>query len=317
MAFQDFVRDSGLKVLAMVRLSQCDYSVILYLLNCAASGLDELITTEQELGSLIGFSEREIHSSLMELRERCMVNLHFSENNYHSDRQSFRIGLEYDMDRWNLKFDREVTMPDAIVFPFRRGSAGFQVFEGSKKDNGQENHGIAITKATPTWKRILDTYCQFTALDDDELKRAERDAQILVDTHPVDQVLLMVRHFGGRIPTLSLLASAWQHYQSVYEEETEKVDFSEARQKHLELDNRLREAVDTLLEKAQELNLNEEETTVLEILSKHRHPRRQLFWAYQSRSRYPNLQQFFHDNSHQMLPVTSSGNVWKKRPHQD
>ena len=65
------------------------------------------------------------------------------------------------------------------------------------------------------------------------------------------------------------------------------------------------------------LKLNDEEVTVLEILFNHRHPRRQLFWAYQTRSRYPNLKQFFEDNSFLMLPVTSSGAIVKKRPHQD
>jgi hypothetical protein len=57
MLFKTFVGESGLKVLAMARLSQCEYSVMLHLLNCAASGLDELITTERELSVLIGYDE--------------------------------------------------------------------------------------------------------------------------------------------------------------------------------------------------------------------------------------------------------------------
>jgi hypothetical protein len=133
---------------------------------------------------------------------------------------------------------------------------------------------------------------------------------MLVDTHPVDQILLMLRHFGARIPTLSLLASSWQHYQEIFEDETQKVDMLGARQKHLELDDKVRQQAQALLENNAELT--EEERTVLNILIRHRHPRRQLFWAYQLRSRYTNLASFFADNVGLMLSVTSSGAVVKR-----
>ena len=51
---------------------------------------------------------------------------------------------------------------------------------------------------------------------------------------------------------------------------------------------------------------------MLNILIRHRHPRRQLFWAYQLRSRYTNLSSFFADNVALMLSVTSSGTVVKR-----
>ena len=61
-----------------------------------------------------------------------------------------------------------------------------------------------------------------------------------------------------------------------------KVDLAEARHKHLEQDHRLHDAVEILLNQATELNLDEEEKSVLNILFNHRYPRRQLFWAYQA-----------------------------------
>ena len=39
--FKRFMKESGFKVLALARLSQCEYSIMLYLLNCAVSGLDQ------------------------------------------------------------------------------------------------------------------------------------------------------------------------------------------------------------------------------------------------------------------------------------
>ena len=74
---------------------------------------------------------------------------------------------------------------------------------------------------------------------------------------------------------------------------------------------KLREQAESLMMKTDK-ELSEEERTVLQILVKHRHPRRQLFWAYQVRTRYPNLGSFFADNVSLMLSVTSAGTVVKK-----
>ena len=42
MSFQNFINASGFKVLAMARLSECQYSLVLYLFNCNASGMGSL-----------------------------------------------------------------------------------------------------------------------------------------------------------------------------------------------------------------------------------------------------------------------------------
>ena len=314
MAFQEFVTDSGLKVLAMARLSECEYSIVLYLLNCSVSGLTQIITTEQELASLIGYDEETLDHAITTLTERNIINIKYGEHHQPADRRSIRIGMRWTTSEWLLNFDEDVTSQDAIVFPFRRDS-NLTVLPNVQNESKKPT----IKQPRPTWKRIVDAFNKGRddVNEDEGEEKAERDAKILIDTHPVDQVLIMLRHFGDRIPTLSLLASSWQHYQSIFEEETEKVDLMEARHKHHELDHRLRDAVELLLKQKSSLKLNDEEITVLEILFNHRHPRRQLFWAFQTRSRYPNLKIFFEENSFLMLPVTSSGNVVKKRPHQD
>ncbi|SME97185.1 hypothetical protein [Pseudobacteriovorax antillogorgiicola] len=312
MAFQDFVTESGLKILAMARLSQCEYSVVLYLLNCSVSGLTQLITTEQEFASLIGYDEETLDRAMTNLAERNIISIKYGEYHQPADRRSIRVGMKWDTNEWQLTFDEDVTSQDAIVFPFRRDS-NLTVLPSTETQTPTIKHPL------PTWKRIVEAYLEGRdeELADEAMDKAERDAKILIDTHPVDQVILMLRHFGDRVPTLSLLASSWQHYQSIFEEETEKVNLMEARHKHHELDHRLRDSVDLLLKQKSSLKLNDEEITVLEILYNHRHPRRQLFWAYQTRARYPNLKSFFEDNSFLMLPVTSSGAVVKKRPHRD
>lgn len=308
--FFRFVRNSGFKVLAMARLTSCEYSIVLYLINCESSGLDQLVTTEAELASLIGRERRELRDGLTNLKQRNIVKLHYGEVTHTPERDSFGLAFQFDFTRWILDFEPDVTAHDAIVFPFRRhGVAKLQVFEGQKRD-------VSPNDTTPTWRRVLDSFLAGRSLDDSDLERAEEDSRILVETHPVDQVLLMIRHFGLRIPTLSLLASAWQHYQGLFESETQKVDMLEARQKHVEFDNVVRRDAQDLLDRHEDLELSEEEVTVLQILTKHQHPRRQLFWAYQLRSRYPKLEKFFEEHASLMLSVTTSGIV-RRRPNQD
>jgi hypothetical protein len=311
MPFQTFMTESGFKVLAMARLGSCEYSICLYLLNCAVSNMHELITTEKEFASLVGAEEEVLHAAMQNLIDRNIVHVKVHDSGQPKGRQSLRIGLQYNIHLWQLNFDKDVTSHDAVLFPFKRESNVRYLH-----DRDQSDITPTIKHPLPTWKRILEAFMEGRDdINDQEILNAERDAKILVDTHPVDQVLIVVRHFGTRIPTLSLLA--WHHYQTLFEEETEKVDILEARHKHIELDHRLRDSVELLLQQKQEMKLTDEEISVLEMLFNHRHPRRQLFWAYQSRGRYPHLTEFFAQNSFLMLPVTSSGTIFKKKPHQD
>ena len=324
--FRRFIKQSGFKVLALARLGQCEYSVMLYLLNTAVSGLDHIITTETELASLIGYDDDTLRAALGGLAGKNVIRLHYGDlSGGDPDKSSLRIGLQYDMNKWIMDYEREATSQDAVVFPFRRqGHANLQLFDGQKKDKSplrkpQDSESI-------TWQRVLDSFVLGRSVDEEEHEQAEAAARMLVETHPVDQVLLMIRHFGQRIPTLSLLASSWQHYQEIFESETQKVDMLGARQKHQELDQKVRDQATALIEAAMATvtgpqaagsappmkDLTDEEKTVLQILKKHRHPRRQLFWAYQVRSRYPNLAAFFADNVGLMLPVTTSGSVVRR-----
>jgi hypothetical protein len=310
MAFLGFVRESGLKILALAGLSPCEYSIMLYLLNAAASGLNEFITTERELASLIGYDEETLIKGLESLEKSNLIKMRGGDNNSQlSDRASIRIGIQYDTSRWEFRHDNDVTSQDAVVFPFRRGR-NFQVLGGT--ETTVQSPLQTKSKKTATWQRVIDAFMEDRDPEEEDREKLERDAKVLVETHPVDQVLLMLRHFGHRIPTLSLLASSWQHYQEIFEEENHKIDLQEARQKHHELDIRLKDTVTLLLEKKEKLGLSDEEVGVLEILSRHRHPRRQLFWAYQARGRYPLLKEFFDEASKYMLPVTTHGSVVKK-----
>jgi hypothetical protein len=308
MNFKSFIKQSGFKVLALARLNECEYSLFLYLLNCSVSGLDDLVTTDNELASLIGVSQQKVQDALENLSTRQIIRLHYGET-LNRDSQSLRLGIQFNMKKWQLDYDSDVTVSDAVVFPFRRRAT-----PNLSIVNPQVAKVDPEKTQTETWRRVLTSFVQGRSFDDTEIEMAEENAKVLVQTHPVDQVLLFIRHFGKRIPTLSLLASAWYHYQEQFEEETQKIDLLEARQKHSEQDQQVREQAQLMLAASDELGLSEDERIVLEVLSRHRHPRRQLFWAYQMRMNYPNLDGFFRDNAGLMLPVTSGGQVVRKAP---
>jgi hypothetical protein len=308
--FARFMHESGFKVLALAKLSECEYSIILYLFNCAVSGLDQIITTQSELASLTGYDDDIVNRSMGSLAAMNIVRVHYGDSaGVDPTNVSMRVYIQYQVSKWVISNEVEQSSHDAVVFPFRRqGQSNLQVLDGEKKDPKLRRAG----EEHSTWKRVYESFANGRELSNEDQDQAMDAARVLVDTHPVDQVLLMIRHFDQRIPTLSLLASSWQHYQEQFEEETQKVDLLGARQKHHELDQKIREQARTLLDDVEKKELGEEEKTVLQILLKHRHPRRQLFWAYQLRSRYPGLSSFFSDNMGLMLSVTTGGIVVKK-----
>lgn len=302
-----FLKEAGLKVLAVAHLSQVQYSLMLYILNTAVSGLDSFVSNESELANLIGYTEEEVEEALRSLALRNLVKIRTGDHRQ-KERNSIQITLQYDLSRWEIDVHASsANSQDAVVFPFRRqGVANLRVLDGERQSRQDRTEA-------PTWQRIVDHFMAGQELNPDEHESATKDARVLVETHPVDQILILIRHFGSRIPTLSLLASAWHHFQELFEAETQKVDLLEARSKFHELDEKVRQSATSYLGEHRE-TLNADEKTVLEILMGHRHPRRQLFWAYQMRSRYANLNTFFEELASYMLPVTSGGNIVKRPP---
>lgn len=314
MSVQSFYRESGFKLLALAKLSQCEYSVVLYLLNCAVSGLDHIITTENELALALHREPIDIRDAIGNLTSRGMIRVGYGDLTQAPKVQSMRLSMQFDTHKWQHENGDSRTSHDALVFPFRRqGATNLHVLDGHRRDTGRdrERHNHRQAEAH-TWQRVLESFIRNRSLDDAELTTSEVAARTLCETHPVDQVILMLRHFGPRIPTLSLLASSWQHFQLLFEEETQKVDMLEARQKHMELDQKVRDFATEYYGRKDDLDLTEEEQAVLQILSSHRHPRRQLFWAWQMRNRYPNLAKFFDETSGLMLSVTGTGTVVRK-----
>lgn len=309
---QRFLRESGLKVLAVSRMNSCEYSIVMYLLNAAMTGLENLITTESELGSIIGHSPREVRQAIEELESRHIIKSRYGDGSQTPKFQSLSLGLQWDLSRWKLGLKEVPSHHEAVILPFRRGFPKLSVVEGKRHEDHADRPLIHKAHSDEdTTQRITDAFSRGRDLDEHERKINRQIAAALGAAHPVDQILLMIRHFDHRIPTLSLLASNWDHYVEQYENEHQKLDLFGQRQKQHELDQKVREAAQYALERREQLDLSDEEMQVLDLLANHRHPRRQLFWAYQMRIRYPKLTGFFSETHSLMLPITQSGTVVK------
>ena len=107
------------------------------------------------------------------------------------------------------------------------------------------------------------------------------------------------------------MASSWEHYHDKFLDENHEIDFSQAKKRHSKSDSSLRKEAIRWLTKAEEKHLSKDEISILNLISTHKHPRRQLFWAYQAKHNYKNLKDFFDENAKHMLPVTTSGSIIK------
>ena len=292
----------------MARLNACEYSILLYLLHCRSSGFQEVVSTESELSHLLGYTQEEIGQALQILRNKSMIAFRYGKSTSNNVAPSLSIGFQFDIAKWKLETASQSTHQDAIVYPFARDSHGSLLFVPPVEDFAP----ASVEKKTPSWKVLSDLFQDIHTMPPEQQGQTDREAHLITKSHPVEQALLLVRHFRTRIPSLALLAGSWQHYVESYESETQKIDLFEAKDRHVQIEQALRDSATRWMQEAHDLSADEKE--VLRVIISHPHPRRQLFWAYQLRMQYPKLQAFFQDNVDKMLAITSAGMPIKRLP---
>jgi len=288
----------------MAEMDRTEYKIVLYLMNCSISGFSQIITSYKELSDTLSLKSKDIQKSLDRLFNLRMIQFKVRHNQSFDEGDSFALSLNTQIDKWKIN-DIEESSDGAVIFPFQRVGEHLHLVDSPDEAGGDLDATIM---------RVLNAFSRFYVGEEDitDEKVEQQSARLLCETHSVDQVLLFIQHFKARIPSLSLLASSWQHYLDLYEQENQSIDFSKLRSEHAAKDKQVKQSALKLLD-SKEIKLTAEEREVLTIIFQHRHPRRQLFWAYQSRSRYKNLNQFFVDHEKLMLSVTTSGSHVKKQ----
>ena len=309
---QRFLQDSGLKILAVSDLTACEYSLLTFLLNSAMTGLDNLLSSEHEISTIIGYSAREVRQTIEDLHARHFIKSRYGNGTAAPNMQSLSLQIQWDIERWKLGVKETPSHNEAIILPFRRAITRLAALEGRHIDSSSPKENLGRSDAhLDTSERIVEAFNNGRELDDRDLQKTKEVSAVLIAAHPIDQILLLIRHFGRRIPTLSILASNWAQYAQQFEDEHMTLDFVGLRQKQHDLDQKVRDASLKALDRRDVTDLSDEESNVLNVLAYHRHPRRQLFWAFQMRNRYPKLADFFKDTHSLMLPITEGDKVVK------
>ncbi len=297
MDLNSFIQGSGLKVLSMAKLSEVESSIIFYFLNCAFSGLEELIISDERLSSLIGSDPASTQKALSSLISKNIIRSKGAKD-------SCMLSIEYDISKWTITGTSITASTEAVIYPFRsKGGANLKVISLPQDDQKED---------IPIFDQIYSSFTEGKTIEDsNQISKIKDDIKLLLSTYPPDQVLALVKYFKHKLPSLSLLASAWSHFIEIYEIQTQTVDMNQAKKQQAELDKKLKDKVSSLLSPDSSSSLQQEEISVLEMILNHKFPRRQLYWAYQARSNYPNLKNFLEENKNLMLAVTNSGKTLK------
>jgi hypothetical protein len=298
---RELIKHSALKALSLAKLTSTEYSIILYLMNCIASGFSKIVLTQKELTNLIDLSEPLVKESLLSLEEKNIIKIRYVENaNPRIEEHSFVLGLEMDIRKWKVQSSKYQTVVEAIVYPLSRKNSSHL----------ESIHSAEIDKEDKI-EKVVSTFCKGRTLLEKKKQETRKAASDLIEMYPLEGIVLILEHFSRRIKSLGFLVSSWQHFEELYEQETQQVSFTQAKFKHLEKERILKQNIKKILENSN--SLSKDEIEVLNIIANHKHPRRQLFWAYRVKHKYKGLSDFFSENSHLMLAVTTSGHVLKKK----
>ncbi len=95
MNFREFIKEEGLKKLALTKLTTASYSLAIYLLNEHQSGIDEIIAARKELSLVLNWTEKEISDGLDELQFLNMLHITDIQN------KLLRIKFNLEFENWN------------------------------------------------------------------------------------------------------------------------------------------------------------------------------------------------------------------------
>jgi hypothetical protein len=295
---RNFGERGGFKVLAVARLSSCSYSLVLYVLNCLVAGIDEIVSSTGELSVLLGVSEKQVKFAIDELSENNILSITKKHG------KTLVLKMNLDPEKWkNLRSSPERNkrvLGDAknlhSIIPQKNlnekpkpikvtlSSHEALLFPNKKKTKHEGIHDEKLNK-------IIKIFTQ-NQKNNIDLEKETDFAKLLLENHPIDQIISLINFFSKEIPSLSMLAGAWFHYLNKYREETAEVDDLNAfRRKHEDYDKKIRNLAYFELKKIQKekKSISADEELLLHILMRHEQPRKQLYWALKAKEKYPGL----------------------------
>jgi hypothetical protein len=274
---RNFWECGGFQVLALARLGSCSYSLVLYVLNCHVAAVEEIVSSMGELSVLLGVPERQIKSAIEELSESGIIQV----TKKHEKTLVLKINLN--LDQWkNLR-----TIPERSK-RMLGDAKNVCILVPSQKENPQE------PKNSDGIQKIVQLFTENKKIEID-FNKETKYAKVLLEHHPFEQIVSLIKIFSHEFSSLSVLAGAWLHYMGKYRLAFSDVnDLNEFRKKHEIFDAKIRNLAYFELKKIQKENkqISADEKLLLHILMRHDQPRKQLYWALKAKDRYPALNLF-------------------------
>ena len=253
--FKKFIKEEGLKKLAMTKLKSASFSIAIYLFNEIISGVDEIITSRKELSLLLGWGEKQICEGLDELQFYNMIQVTEVAG------KPLRVRAQLNIELWNVVH----TMSDDLPKKNTLGEVTNLHALHPNEESPQEK-GIKLVNLN-----VLDEPIPFP-----KNRRTESEYSRKEDLG-----------FGENHPSLN--------------------DLTAFREKHAEIDAKIKALSQHELEviKNEKRLITPDEDLLLQILSHHHQPRKQLLLALRSNLIYPNLK-FFLDTARMCAEIPTT-----------
>lgn len=242
MNFKEFIKNEGLKKLALTKLKSASYSLLIYLFNEILSGVDEIISSKKELSLLLGWTEKEIIEGLDELQFCNMIQ--FTSVNG----KPLRIRAQLNMENWNIVHTQTT---DNIHKP--------------QLEDATNLHPLLPSKNRSSKKKVR-----------------------LIDLNIFEDPIPFPKN------NLKSNKTNISETNTPHTTESPLNDLGAFREKHEVIDSKIKtlahNEIDTI--KHEKRAVTPDEELLLQILSQHPEPRKQLLYALRSSLTYPNLKFF-------------------------
>ncbi len=220
MELTKFLRHGGLKVLASANLTSFEYALFLYFLDAYVTGLNPLPTNLADLSLLTGADRTDLRRAILSLSNRHMIQV--QEKSTPDDSEAFVVTLQLQQQNWVIRTSDRVGPRDAVVYSFthrQRGGDDASLLSATTTDPLPAKpwrHQQDKDSALSPWKQLLNAFLESHEIEVEDLDREGFYAKSLIERHPVEQLVGLVRHFKTRISSLGLLVNSWTHLYELY-----------------------------------------------------------------------------------------------------
>jgi hypothetical protein len=315
MSTELILTQGGLKKIALSGFSPMALKLFCYLLDSLAQDVSDVVTNLADLGAQFGVAEKDVQAALDELANAHVLQLIKKNQNVYLLKlvpklELWNLPLNSNGDRKNANrlgsaenlslFSPKTGLPgqEPIQFPMElKGNHPLRALSGGRNLEDPSDVEFKQQELSTSLVEKFKTISRYKLID---LEKELAFSKMLLEDQPIEKVIELLDAFGEDLKSLGLLVGGWQHYEDLLKKRKKDVQqLLDYRKRQEQANARLRESVQLEIKKWEnsKKSLSADESFLLQILLHHEQPRRQFFWALQAKNRYPQLWDFFQQNS--------------------